>query len=188
MTSRDRRAVLIGAAVVVAAALLLRVVPAAARATSALRERATQRLGALARAREVVRESPAARDSLAAALAGMVALAPKLLEGRSRAEASASLASVVSLLAGRSGLKVLRVAPGADSAGGIVQPVRLQAEFEGDIGGLTRFLAALESGQPLLSARSLGVTAPEAVPRPGAPEALRIEVEVAGWFFSGAGR
>jgi len=91
---------------------------------------------------------------------------------------------VVSLLAGRSGLRVLRVAPSADSAGGIVQPVRVQAELEGDVGGLTRFLAALEAGEPLLSAMSLGVTAPEAVPRPGAPEALRIEVDVAGWFLS----
>ena len=184
MTGRERRALARGAAVVLAAVLLLRVIPAGVRGATAARERAGDRLSTLSRSRDLVRRMPALRDSLGTALAGVVALAPRLLDGRTRAEASAALAALVSLQAGRSGLKVLRLAPAADSSGGILQPVDVQAEFEGDAAGLTAFLAAVERGHPLLTLLALAVTSPEAVPRPGAAEALRIEIEVRGWFLA----
>ena len=184
MTGRERRALARGAAVVLAAALLLRVIPAGVRGATAARERAGERLGELTLSRDLVRWMPALRDSLGTALAGVVALAPRLLGGRTRAEASAALAALVSLQAGRSGLKVLRLAPAADSSGGIVQSVDAQAEFEGDAAALTAFLATVERGHPLLSVVALAITSPEAVPRPGAAEALRIEIEVRGWYLA----
>ena len=184
MTGRERRALARGAAVVLAAVLLLRVIPAGVRAVTSARDRAGERLSALSRSQDLVRRMPALRDSLGTALTGVVALAPRLLGGRTRAEASAALAALVSLQAGRSGLKVLRLAPAADSSGGIVQSVDVQAEFEGDAAGLTAFLAAVERGHPLLTLLALAITSPEAVPRPGAAEALRIEIEVRGWYLA----
>jgi hypothetical protein len=184
VTGRDRRALARGAAVVLAAVLLLRVVPAGVRAVAAARERAGDRLSALARSRDLVREVPALRDSLATALAGVVALAPRLLGGGTRAEASATLSALLSLQAGRSDLKVLRLAPTGDSSRGILQPVGVQVEFEGDAAGLTAFLVAVERGNPLLSVVTLAITSPEAVSRPGSAEALHIEVEVRGWFLA----
>lgn len=184
MTGRERRALARGAAVVLAAVLLLRVIPAGVRGATAARERAADRLSALTRSQDLVRQMPVLRDSLATTLAGVVALAPRLLGGRTRAEASATLAALVSLQAGRSDLKVLRLAPTADASGGILQPVSVQAELEGDAAGLTAFLAAVERGHPLLSVLTLAITSPEAVPRPGSAEALRIEVEVCGWFLA----
>lgn len=184
MTGRERRVLVRGAAVLLAAVLLLRVVPAGVRGATAARERAGERLSALSHSRDLVRRMPALRDSLGTALAGVVALAPRLLEGRTRAEASAALAALVSLQAGRSGLKVLRLAPAADSSGGILQSVDVQADFEGDAAALTAFLSAVERGHPLLTLLALAITSPEAVPRPGAAEALRIEIEVRGWFLA----
>jgi hypothetical protein len=169
---------------VLAAILLLRAAPAGVRGVASARERAAERLSTLARARDAVRQISALHDSLAVELAHVVELAPRLLDGRTRAEASAALAALVSLQAGRSGLKVLRLAPSPDSSGGILQPVQAQAELEGDAAGLTAFVASVERGSPLLSLRTLAITAPEAVPRSGAAEALRIEVEVRGWFLA----
>jgi hypothetical protein len=169
---------------VLVAVLLLRVIPVGVRAVTRVREHTTDRLSTLARAHDAVQQTPALRDSLATALAQVVALAPRLLDGRTRAEASAALAALVSLQAGRSGLKVLRLAPAADSAGGILQPVQAQAELEGDAAGLMTFLAAVERGSPLLTIRTLAVTSPDAVPRPNAAETLHIEVEVRGWFLA----
>jgi len=184
VTGRDRRALARGAAVVLAAVLLLRVVPTVARVGGSARDRASDRLLALARAETVVRQMPALRDSLATALAGVIALAPQLLDGRTRAEAAATLSALLSLRAGRSGRWVLRLAPAPDTARGAVQPVKVQAEFEGDAAGLTAFLAGVERGQPLLSVVTLAITAPDAVPRQGSAEALRVEVEVRGWYLA----
>jgi len=187
VTGRDRRALAWGAAVVLAGVLMLRVIPAGVRAAASGRDRAADRVDALTRAQDLVLEGPAVRDSLATALAGVVALAPRMLDGRSRAEASATLSALLSLQAGRSGLKVLRLAPTGDSARGILQPVGVQAEFEGDAAGLTAFLATVERGHPLLTLLALAITAPEAVPRSGSAEALHIEVEVRGWYLARTG-
>lgn len=184
MTGRNRRALVSGATVLLAAVLLLRVVPAGVRVVGSARDRASDRLLALARAETLVRQVPALRDSLATALAGVVSLAPRLLGGGTRAEAAATLAALLSLQAGRSGLRVLRLAPAPDTARGAVQPVKVQAEFEGDAAGLTAFLAGVERGHPLLSVVALAITAPDAVPRQGSAEALRVEVEVRGWYLA----
>lgn len=184
MTARDRRAVLLGAAILLGVAAIVRGGPATVRGLAGLRERAAERQAALARSRDLLARSPLIRDSLALAAAAVVKLAPQLIEGRTRAEAAAALAALVSLDAGRSALKVLRLAPSGDSAAGILQPVRVTAELEGDVRGLTQFLATLERRHPLLSAVAFAVTAPEVTPRPNAPEALHLEVEVQGWFLA----
>lgn len=182
MSRPDRRAIRIGVTVV-ASALLLRTAAPLARMVTGARHRLAARTATLWETRALIAGVEPTRDSLATALAGFVTFAPQLMEGSTQAEASAALVTVVGLVASRSALKVVRLDPAPDSAGGPIRPVRVRGEFEGDITGLASFLRALETGKPLLSVGALAVTAPDPVPRSGTPEMLHIELELTGWFF-----
>jgi hypothetical protein len=181
MTGRERRAVWVGAAIL-AAAVLLRTVPLAARAVASMRQRLDDRTATLARAGALISAAPALHDSLVRSLAAFVGLAPSLLEGRTRAEASANLASLVSLVASRSAMRVVQQSVTPDSAVATFGRVTVRAELEGDVAGLTRLLAAMETSRPLLTVGTLAVDAPDPQPHAGLPERLRIEMEVTGWF------
>jgi len=180
MTQRDTRALILGGAAVLAAVVVFRVMPWVVRSAVALRTRALEQAATLTRAEEVLAREPQVRDSLAGVLGRIVALAPQLVDGRSGAEAQASLSSLVSLVANRQQVKVVRLDPLPDSSAGAFTRVALHAELEGDVAGLTRLLKAVETGVPLLSVTSLSVTAPDANAR---TEALRIEMDVAGYYL-----
>ncbi len=184
MTPRDRRALIVGGCVILTALVALRLAPwgVRARRTASLQHR--EEAAMLAQARDLVAATPVLRDSLADALQAFVDLAPEVVGGATQAEGSAGLASAVNLLATRSALKVVQLNPAPDSAPGIFRPVIVRGEFEGDITGLSAFLAAVEGGRPLLTIRTLSVVAPDPVPHAGAPEALRVEAEIAGWYLS----
>lgn len=186
MNRGDRRALVLGGGGVVCAVLLLRVLPWSVRSVTELRTSAQERVETLARARDVAGGAPAVRDSLARALGEIVALAPKLVDGRTAAEAQASLGGLVSFAAGRQRLRVARLDPLADSSLGTFGRVALRAELEGDLAGLVRFLQTIETGDPLLSVPGLLVQAPDPGNRSG-PEALRIQATVVGLYLPRAG-
>ena len=185
MTVRDRRAVLRGGAVVLAALVLLRALPWAVRSVAALRVRALEQQATLARAEEVLALELAIHDSLTQVLGQIVALAPRLVDGHTSAQAQAGLASLVSLAVSRHLLKVVRLDPLPDSGGGRgpFTRVALHAELEGDVAGLTRLLRDVETGDPLLTVTSLSVLAP-APAVPHAAEALRVELDLAGLYLA----
>jgi hypothetical protein len=184
MTSRDRRALIWGGAAALGAVLVLRVVPLTVRSVSALRTEARERVQTLARAGEVLAAAPATRDSLARVLGSIVALAPRLVDGRTAAEAQASLSGLVSLAASRHALRMVRLDPLPDSAAqGVFSRVAVHVEMEGDVAGLTRFLRAVEIGDPLLTLPALFVQATDPVGRPNAPEQLNIEATIAGLYL-----
>jgi hypothetical protein len=188
MTPRDRKALLLGAAVVLGAVLLLRVIPWGVRSVLALRTRTLERVETLTRAQDVLAAAPALRDSLTRALGAVVALAPRLVDGRTAAEASASLSALVSMAASRHQVRLVRLDPLPDSAAGVFRRVAVHAELEGDVRGLTRFLRAIETGDPLLTIPTLAVLAPDPLGRVPGPEALRAEVDVTGFFLLREGR
>lgn len=184
MTPRDRRALMWGGAALFGAILVLRVLPWAVRASTALRSEAAERVQTLARASDVLASAPATRDSLAWALSAVVALAPRLVEGRTAAEAQASLSGLISLAASRHALRIARVDPLPDSTGdGAFNRVAVHVELEGDVAGLTRFLLAIETGDPLLTLPALSVQAIDPGGRANAPEQLKIEATIAGLFL-----
>jgi hypothetical protein len=184
MTPRDRRALSWGGAALLGAVLLLRVVPWTVRTVAALRAEAADRVLTVARANEVLAGAPATRDSLAQTLGAVVALAPRLVDGRTAADAQASLSGLVSLAASRHALRVVRLDPVPDSAGdGVFNRVAVHVELEGDIAGLTRFLGAVEKGDPLLTLPALSVQAIDAAGRPNAAEQLKIEATIAGLYL-----
>jgi type II secretion system (T2SS) protein M len=188
VTPRDRRVLFLGASAIVAAVFVLRLLPWAVLSLVALRAEAAERVETLARADEVLAGAGATRDSLAEAFAAVVALGPRFVEGRTAADAQAALADFVSFTAGRLALRVLRLDPLPDSAAGPFGRVALHAELEGDVAGLTRFLKAVETGDPLLTVPALSVQAPDPVGRPNASEQLKIEATVAGFYLPRSGK
>ena len=181
MTARNRRALLLGAGTVAAAFLVLRVAPWAGRAALAWRGRVAEQREALVRERDLLAAEPVLKDSLARALSEVVALAPRLAAVGSAAEASASLASLVSLTAGRHGLKVVRMDPLPDSTAGVFTCVVVHAELEGDVRGLVQMLRALEAGDPLLTVVTLSVDAPAPGASRNTAESLHIALTIAGY-------
>jgi hypothetical protein len=59
----------------------------------------------------------------------------------------------------------------------------VHAELEGDEVGLGRLLRAVETGDPLLTVTSLAVDAPAPAPQRGVPEALRVQLEIVGFYL-----
>src|SRR5438552_17306447 len=98
-----------GGALVLVAGLVLEVFPWVVRSVVALRSRARAQAATLARAEDVLVREPEVRDSLTQVLSRVVALAPKVVDGKTGAEAQASLSGLVSLVANRQQLKVVRL-------------------------------------------------------------------------------
>jgi hypothetical protein len=184
MTPRDRRALIWGGGAVLGAVLVLRVLPWTLRSIAALRAETVERVETVVRANEVLASAPATRDSLAQALGAVVALAPRLVDGRTAADAQATLSGLVSLAASRHALRVMRLDPLPDSTrDGVFNRVAVHVELEGDVQGMTRFVGAIERGDPLLTLPALSVQSTDPVGRPNAPELLRIEATVAGLYL-----
>jgi len=184
VTTRDRRALLLGGGVVFVGLLLLRVLPWSVRsalaAEAGLRERATL----LARARADLAEVSGLRDSAAELSRALVGLAPKILSGSSPAEALADLSGRVNLAASGHEAKLERVDPVADSAAaGRLRRASLRAAFESDVRGLAGTLRALEFGAATLVVRELRVTAVDVGAADRGSEVLRVELTVAGWYL-----
>lgn len=188
MTARDRRALYLGAAVIFGVVLLVGVLPWATRSIARLRARAEQQSQVASSARALLAATPFVRDSLVRVLNDIVALAPKLVDGRSTADAQASLTALVSLAANRHDLKVVRLDPFPDSSAGVFRRANVHAELEGDIVGFTGFLKAIETAAPLLSIDALGVSVPDPRANPNTPEALHIELDVSGYYLPRGGR
>jgi len=183
MTPRDRRAVLIGGGAIAGAWLLLRGFPLGVHAVGRLRAYAIETQATAVRAREVLASAPSVKDSLSVTLSAIVALAPRLVEGRSPAEAQASLSGLLNAAAARHGLKALGLDPLPDSAVGVLARVGVHVVLEGDLHGLAGFLRAIETGDPVLTVPALSIAAPDPTSRGGIPEVLRLELEVAGVFL-----
>ena len=184
MTERDRRALLVGGAAVLGAVLLLRVLPWSARRVLAAEAELRQRAALLARARADLGEAALLRDSAAALGQALVGLAPKILSGGSAAEASADLSGRLNLAASRSAAKLERVDQVSDStAAGRLRRVRLRATLESDVRGVSGVLRAMEFNEAALSVNELRIVAVDPNSPDRAPEVLRLQVTVAGWFL-----
>lgn len=183
MTARDRRALVWGGAAILGAIVALRVAPWAVHSVRELHSSVAERRELVERARAVLDGRQAVQDSLGRTLSAIVALAPKLVDGRSGAEAQAALTSLLSLAAGRQALKVVRLDGLSDSAAGVFNRVGVHAELEGDVAGVARLLRGVETGSPVLSVTSLRLAPADPATGPTTPERLRVEVTVAGYYL-----
>jgi hypothetical protein len=187
MQLRDRRAVLWGAGLVAGGILAFRGGPAVARAITTLQSRTESQVATLGRVDDLLVREPVVRDSLSTTLRDIVALAPDLVDGSSGAAAQASLSALLSLAADRRSVKVLRIDPLPGSAAGVLHRVALHLELEGDLAGLSRLLAGLEIGEPVLTVSTLSIETSDPVPHPRASEVLHLTLDVTGYYLPRGG-
>ena len=166
-----------------AAWLALRGVPWIGRALIGQRTHLLEQQATLMRARNAVETASAARESLAVTLRSVLALAPRLVDGRTAAEAAAALSGHLSFVAGQSRIRVTALNPVSDSTTGTFHSVAARLTAEGDVSGLTTLLLRLERGEPLLTVRDLAVQATSPTTGTARPERLRFELTVAGWYL-----
>jgi hypothetical protein len=186
VTERDRRALLMGGAVVLGAVFLLRVLPWGVRSALGAEAGLRERAALLARTRADLADASTLRDSAVEVGRALVGLAPRILSGKTVAEAVADLSGRVNLAASEHQAKLERVDPVADStAAGRLRRVALRAAFECDVRGLIGVLQALEFGKTALGVRELRVTAVDVGSADKSPEVLKVEMMVTGWFLTG---
>jgi hypothetical protein len=181
LSPRDRRTLALGAAVMLAAWLALRVVPAAVRAERAASDRADLAATTLERARQALAAAPLVRESLAVRASRLVALAPRLVAGTTPAEAAAELSSLVSAVAARRRVRMVQQDARPDTTRSLFTRLSLQAEVEGDVAGITGWLADLEEGPTLVRIRSLTISASQPTAPSGQAEQLRARVVLEAW-------
>lgn len=189
-SARERRTLLLGGVIVLMAWLTTRVAPKALGAYVASRERASVLVDQASRARELVHDESMLRDSLGSQGRRLVELAPRLIAGRTSAEAGATISALVSGLAATSQVRLSRIEPVTDSSAGLLVRVGVRLDAQGDIRGISRWLAMLEEGMPDLSIRSLQISATNPGGSAGQTELLRVQVGVVGWasFVAGSGQ
>lgn len=184
MTSKDRRAVIVGGAIVLGAVLGLRVVPWAVSSTLTARRSLKEQATLVARARAELSALPLLRDSAAVLTRALVALAPRLLDGANDVEASADLAAQVNHAATRAPARLDRVEPVPDTAtAGRLARTRVRATLETDVRGLVSLLRTLETGDALLGIERLEVVSADPATPERRPEILRVEIVIVGWYL-----
>jgi len=184
MTIRDKRALQLGGAAVLGALLLLRVIPWGVRRAAAAERELAANAELLARTQVELADQQPLTDSVAQVTRAVVALAPRILSGRSAAEAVADLSGRVNLAATRHHARLDRTDPAADSlTTGRLTRVAVRATLETDVRGLTEFLQAIAQDPAVLSVDDLHVVANDPASVDAQPEVLRVDVTVRGWFL-----
>lgn len=186
MTPRDRRALLLGLVVLLGAWLGLRGVPRLAGRWIEVRHRLEARTELLAETRAALASLPRMEDSARALTAAIRGLAPRILTAGNAPLALGDLSGRLRLLAARHQVRLLAVAPLADSsAAGRLHRVRAAITLESDFRGLADFLAAIADDPVVLVAEQLGVTAADPWADAGQPERLQAELRVSAWYLAG---
>ena len=183
ISSRDRRTLLVGVSVVASLVVLSKGIPAWRDWVAQARAGAIEQTRAATDADFALAHAKAMRDTLVARNARYVALAPALIAGATPAEASATLASLVSGAASVAGVKLGAVqlrAPADTGARHTFVRIGVHADVVGDIAGVTALLASLEHGAVRLRVRDFTVTQPDAASPGDRVEALRAELTVEG--------
>jgi len=179
--ARDRRAVLLGGVLLVTAWVALRGVPKAMAGLTDLRERAAVAQFTLASARATLAQEPLLRDSLGARAQRLVAWAPRLVASGTTSEAHADLSAWLTALATTRRVRLNRLDVGGDSSVSVFTRLSVRVEAEGDLRGITGWLAALEGGQKLVRVTSLRLSAPDAADPATRVERLRLEITLVAW-------
>ncbi len=183
MTSRDRRALAVGAAVILLGLGLTRGIPVVARWYQATSERVALSRTLIARQEAELALLPrleARGDSLRQT---MLALAGRLIAGTSEAEAQAELLGGIEAVFHRSKGRLDQLDPLADSVGfGRLRRVQARATLTADLAGILDLIKQVEWGAQLMLVRSLRI---EVAGELGslAAETLRAEFVVEGWFL-----
>jgi hypothetical protein len=161
LSHRDRRALLLGAAVLVPALLWIVVVRPYRDALVGVRERIAAEQALLAREESLIAGEETLPQAIDVALAGAERAERRLVSAANATLAEAELTDYLESAAARSRvlLEELRgVSPGRDSTSVEgVQPIRLSASGESDLSGVTSMLRRIEDGALLVRVSELSI-------------------------------
>ncbi len=182
LTARDRRALLIGAAVLMPVVLLRGVVQPYVRGRAALGERIRTQRDLLARELAVLAVARSLPDRRARADVSLAADAARLLPGADPYAATAELVGYVGETARRSHVLVQdlqgRSATSSTEAGGLAR-IQVELRGQGDFEGVLRLLHVLERGARLVRVDALAIERSGA--DPGGRETLTLRAVLSGY-------
>ena len=184
MTARDRRALGIGGGLILGALLAFRVAPTLWRGWHASREELAAQRELLQRADLALEQLDTLESRAARTREALVALAPRLVSGRTMAEAQADLNGRLALIANRERTRLVRADPMIDSTReGQLHRVRMRIEVESDWAGLVGFLRGVVGDAVTLRVTSVSLRGAEVPTMTSGAEVLGGEVEVTGWYL-----
>ena len=187
MKPLPRRTLLVVGIATIAVWVVFKAAPAALARIREARWQFADRLRLLEQGRRELALEDAIADSARAIKEAMVNLAPRLLSGRTTAEAGDALNGLITLAADRSNAKLTAVAAEEDSASaGLLRRVAVRAQFDSDIRGLDGFLRFIMEEENVLVADRLQVVAAEPGVGGAGPEVLRVELTIRGWYQAAA--
>jgi hypothetical protein len=159
MTSRDRRAITLGAAILLPSLFFIWGVKPYFAALSDARQQLSVEREALARERTAIAAAHRNPQLQHNADAAMRAMTPRLFEGRDDVMASAELASYIADVArqNRVWLQDAATRPAVQAPGG-VRTLRVEMRAESDLRGVLAMLHALETGQKLVRIDRLDIS------------------------------
>lgn len=179
LSARDRRALVLGAAVVVPALVWMFAGAPYVRALGEARARLDAERDLLARELELVASAPAHLADAERATQGLLNAAPRLFAAANDGPPAAMLADYVRLHAREARVHIASVAPvEAEQRGARLHESALVVTGESDLEGLLTLLARLEAGRKLVRVDGLSVDATRSAAQPGGvqPIAFRFTV------------
>jgi hypothetical protein len=179
---RERRTIMIGAAVVTALLLATHGLPRWRVWVTESRDAAAEMRGELATAAELLADSGSTRARLVALAGDESARASLLLDATSNAAAGSALVRFLAQAARSAGVELGDIQLGADTASGPLGRVTVRAEFRTDAQGLITMLLRLERGPVLVAVTGLAVSQPEPALPAEQPEALDVRLIAAAMF------
>jgi hypothetical protein len=182
VTPRERRTILIGAAVVTALLLATHGWPRWRAWVTESRDAAAEMRGELATAVELLADTGNVHARLVAAEGDDAARESLLLDANSNAAAGSALVRLLAQAARSAGVELGDIQLGADTASGPLGRVTVRAEFTTDAQGLITLLLRLERGPVLVAITGLAVSQPEPALPAEQPEALDVRLTAAAIF------
>jgi hypothetical protein len=187
MHSRDRRALIWGAAVVAVGLIAGRGIPAVRRLYAIERADATRAERRLADARATIASAQARAESTGALGKRWTEIQDRSFNAPTANVLAADVASYISRLSKTLSVELtsIQVRPDSASAGG-ARAARGKVSARGDVRGVASLLAALESGRRLFRIQSLTITQGDPVAGPETPERLAVELSFSTVALEGA--
>ena len=182
MTQRDRRAIVLGAALVALAATA-RILPTVAATVGRTEESVAARADLVRRARRELARGDIVLDSIRLIEAALPRVAHLVMPGDTTADVQRELARRVTMVITNYQARGGRVEALADTThvSGLSH-ARILAVWESDIRGVVDVLLALERDSALV-VHSVEVSAVDPAAPPSEPEVLEVRAEVGGWYL-----
>jgi len=185
MTQRERRVVLGGLALSLVALAGTRLIPRLVHWVAQQRAEVAALSQLALRQRQAIASGAQVSDSAASQRRQLEALGAAVLAAHSDEEALEELSLRLGTLARRHDARLERTEPMADSLRvGFLRRVTIRTAIESDLTGLLDLLHSLGRDSTALGLSALRIAAADPQSLPTAPEVLRSELTISGWYVS----